>query len=100
MQHAGPAELESVAGLLAQLRAVDGLGLVEKKPGVFYRRSRAFLHFHTDPSGMYVDVRVQADGAFERMRVTTAAEQARLLSVVRQEAMRTANEGGNQLTPK
>jgi hypothetical protein len=34
------------------------------------------------------------------MRVTTAAEQARLLSVVRQEAMRTANEGGNQLTPK
>ena len=46
--------------------------------GVFYRGSRAFLHFHEDPSGFYADVRLDAD--FERMRVTTKAERKRLLS--------------------
>jgi hypothetical protein len=94
MKHAGPAELESVAGLLTQLRGLDSLGLVEKKPGVFYRRTRAFLHFHEDPSGMYVDVRTDPEGAFVRMRVTTAAEQARLMRVIRQAARATAHEKG------
>jgi hypothetical protein len=55
-------------------------GLVEKKRGVFYRRSRAFLHFHEDPSGLHADVRL-AD-AFERLRVETAREQDQLLRAV------------------
>lgn len=79
MKHAGPEALERLAPLIEKLRATAGL--VEKKPGVFYRKSKAFLHFHEDPSGLYVDVRVS--DAFERLRVETAKERAALLSLVR-----------------
>jgi hypothetical protein len=79
MRHATPATLEELAPLLARLRELPGL--VEKSPGVFYRRSRAFLHFHEDPTGLYADVRLGED--FERFRVQTKAEQAALLGRVR-----------------
>jgi hypothetical protein len=84
MKHASAAGLDELDDVVRELRAVDGLR--EKSRGVFYRGSRAFLHFHEDPSGLYADVRVDAD--FERMRVTTKAERKRLLSVVRDAARR------------
>ena len=56
MRHATPEDLERLSVLLADLRHVRGL--TERSPGVFYRRSRAFLHFHHDPTGMYADVRL------------------------------------------
>src|ERR1700728_3260770 len=49
MRHATPQDLERIAPLLHDLRTLDGL--TERTPGVFYRRSRAFLHFHGDPDG-------------------------------------------------
>lgn len=79
MRHAGPDALARLEPLLGELRGCDGL--VEKRPGVFYRRSRAFLHFHEDPSGLHADVRLEDD--FERRRVETVAERAELLAVVR-----------------
>jgi hypothetical protein len=80
MRHVTSAGLDELDGLLGDLRGVDGL--TEKSRGVFYRGSRAFLHFHEDPSGLYADVRL--DGAeFARMRVSTKAERKRLLSRVR-----------------
>jgi len=82
MKHAGPDALAELAGLLDQLRTVDGL--VEKRPGVFSHRSRAALHFHEDPSGLYADVRLDPSAAdFERVLVTTPAQQARLVREVR-----------------
>jgi hypothetical protein len=78
------AGLDELDDVLRALRGVDGLK--EKSHGVFYRGSRAFLHFHEDRSGMYADVRFGAD--FERMRVTTNPERKRLLSVVRAAARR------------
>ncbi len=83
MRHATPDDLEQVHALLQQLRAVPGL--VERTPGTFYRRSRAFFHFHHDPSGMYADARLHG-ADFERFRVTTAKEQARFLAQVRKAA--------------
>jgi hypothetical protein len=80
VRHATPADLEAVSTLLAELRAIPGL--VERSPGTFYWRSRAFCHFHHDPSGMYVDAKLDG-GEFERLRVTTAREQTRLLARVR-----------------
>jgi N-acetylglutamate synthase-like GNAT family acetyltransferase len=80
VRHATPADLERISGLLAELRRVDGL--VERKPGIFYRKSRAFLHFHEDPTGMFADVRLVGDD-FQRLGVTSRAEQAALLSQVR-----------------
>ena len=84
MRHVTAAGLDVLDDVLSELRGVDGL--TEKSRGVFYRGSRAFLHFHEDPSGLYADVRLDAD--FERMRVTTKAERKRLLSVVRVAALR------------
>jgi hypothetical protein len=78
MRHAGGSALDELEPLLDALRRVEGL--TEKKRGVFYRRSSAFLHFHDDLTGYYADVRI---GDWERRRVTTRAEQRSLLSFVR-----------------
>ena len=85
MKHLTSTGLDELDGLLRDLRGVDGLA--ERSRGVFYRGSRAFLHFHEDPTGLYADVRL--DGVeFERMRVTTKAERKKLLSRVRAAARR------------
>jgi len=79
MRHATAEGLDQVEPLLAQLRLVPGL--VEKNRGTFYRKSRAFLHFHEDPSGLHADVRFNEE--FERVRVESNAEQQALLSRIR-----------------
>ena len=79
MKHAGPDALDILEPLLAEIRAVPGL--VEKSRGVFYRRSKAFLHFHEDPTGLHADIRTGDD--FERRRIETAAERDALLAAVR-----------------
>jgi hypothetical protein len=80
VKHADAGALGDLEALLSDLRAVAGL--VERKPGIFYRRSRAFLHFHEDRSGLFADVRLDIDGDFIRMRVSTKAERAQLLRQV------------------
>ena len=80
MRHARAEDLERIAPMLAELRAIEGLA--EKSPGSFYRRSRAFLHFHADGDDTYADLRVEGD-AFERTRTTTKAEQRALVATVR-----------------
>ena len=51
MKHAGPAALDRLDPLLAEIRTLPGL--VEKGRGVFYRRGKAFLHFHEDPAALF-----------------------------------------------
>jgi hypothetical protein len=75
MKHAGPRALGILAPLLEELRTRTVLR--ERRPGVFELKSRAFLHFHDDPSGLFADVRL-ADG-FLRLPVTSSAEQADFL---------------------
>jgi hypothetical protein len=75
VRHASAAALDQLEAVLRRVRLLPGL--VERKRGVFYRRSRAFLHFHEDPSGLYADVRLADD--FERFRVETAEEREALL---------------------
>jgi hypothetical protein len=53
----------------------------ERKRGVFYLRSRAFLHFHEDSSGLHADVRLDAD--FQRLRVQTRQERSVLFDRIR-----------------
>ena len=81
MKHAGPAAIRTLKPMLGDLRTLDGL--IEKKPGVFYRRGRAFLHFHEDPVGLFADVRLAGDGDFERFRVSTTNERKRFVALVR-----------------
>jgi hypothetical protein len=80
LRHARADDLDRFAPLLEKLRAVDGL--TEKTPGAFYRKSKAFLHFHIDGDDVFADVKLDGD-EFERKRVTTQAEQRMLVSVVR-----------------
>jgi hypothetical protein len=81
VRRATPERLTAIEPLLEQLRAFDGL--TERKPGTFYRRSNAFLHFHEHGErDMYADVKLHGR-EFERMRVTTKAEQRTLVAAVR-----------------
>jgi hypothetical protein len=80
MKHATPAALDQLEPLLAELRT---LGLTEKSRGVFYRRSRAFLHFHEDPKGLFADIRDPSGADFERVDVTQADGRERLLALAK-----------------
>ena len=79
MRYARSGALDELEPLLEELRRVPGL--VEKARGTFYRKSKAFLHFHEDASGLHADVR--RAGEFERFRVETVDEREQLLEMVR-----------------
>ena len=79
MKHAGPAALDRLEPLLQRIRPLPGL--VEKSRGVFYRRGKAFLHFHEDAAGLFADVRL-AGPDFERLRVEADVERAALFARV------------------
>jgi hypothetical protein len=79
MRHATSETLQEIEPLLEQLRSVPGL--VEKRPGIFYRKSRAFLHFHEDSSGLHADVRFKEE--FERVRAESDKEREELLARIR-----------------
>ena len=68
--------------MLREIRNVPGL--TERSRGTFYKNSKAFLHFHEDPSGMHADLRLTDD--FVRYRIETGAEQAALLDRIRRGA--------------
>jgi hypothetical protein len=77
VRHAGAEALELLEPLLARLRAFDALQ--ERRRGVFYVRSRAFLHFHEDPAGLFADVRAADGHGFDRIEVSEPAGEAALL---------------------
>lgn len=84
MKHAGPAALDALEPLLAELRALPMLQ--ERSRGVFYRKGRAFLHFHEDPKGLFADLRSENGADFDRMDVTAAESWARLIALTRDRA--------------
>jgi hypothetical protein len=83
MRHARDEDLDRLDDLLAELRTLPQLK--EKKRGVFYLKSRSFLHFHEDPKGLFADIGgCPGGGDFERVEVTDAAGRARLMAMARQ----------------
>jgi hypothetical protein len=80
MKHATPSVLDTIEPLLARIRA---LPLKEKSRGVFYLKSRAFLHFHEDPKGLFADIRAEDGKDFERLQVDEPTAQAALLAAAR-----------------
>ena len=75
MEHAGAAALDVLEPLLAELRSVAGL--TERKRGMFYRKSSAFVHFHADPAGRFADLK--RDGGWRRVAVDSNPQRAALL---------------------
>ena len=81
MRHARAPTLALLAVLLDGLRRLPGM--VERQPGIFYRRSQSFLHFHEDPAGLFADLRLAAGEDFTRFQVDSAVQQAALLAAVK-----------------
>jgi 23S rRNA G2069 N7-methylase RlmK/C1962 C5-methylase RlmI len=78
MKHAGPDALDRLEPLLAELRKREGMK--EKSRGIFYRGSKAFLHFHEHGVEFFADLRTEED--FERFPATKEADRASLLKRV------------------
>jgi hypothetical protein len=81
MKHVGASALDQLSSLLAELRSLEGLS--ERKPGVFYRKGRAFLHFHEDPSGLFADLRGAEDPDFVRYDVSDEEGRSALLAAAK-----------------
>ncbi len=79
MRHARADALDQLEPLLAALRTLPGM--VEKSRGVFYRKSKSFLHFHEDPKGLFADIRTADGSDFDRFDVTDDAGRDTLLAV-------------------
>jgi len=78
MKHASPETLQQLSDLLDQIRQRQGLK--EKKLGVFYSKSKSFLHFHEDPAGIFADI--SSGDHFRRYPVNTTKERHALLTAI------------------
>ena len=78
MKHATGTALAELSELLDQIRIREGLR--EKNLGVFYRKSKSFLHFHEDPAGLFADLSAGTD--FDRYPVNTRQEWNILLAAI------------------
>ena len=90
MKHASPAALDQLTQLLARVRQFERVK--EKSRGVFYCRSKAFLHFHEDPAGLFADLRTGSD--WQRFRVNSQEQQATLLHRIRHHLARSSVNHG------
>jgi hypothetical protein len=77
MKHAGAEALCELSDLLAAVRA---RGPREVRPGVFYRKGKAWLHFHEDKTGLFADLRVR--GHWKRFCVSDARERASFIALI------------------
>ena len=78
MKHATAAALQVLSDLLDQIREKEGIR--EKKLGIFYRKSKSFLHFHEDPAGLFADLSARV--TFDRYPVNTKQEWKALLKAI------------------
>lgn len=90
MAHADAKALEAQLPLLRQLREVKGLK--EVRPGIFYLRGSAFLHFHDEAGVLSVDLKKPGGSGFDRYALATAPEQRKLLDDAKRRAARADDD--------
>jgi len=78
VKHAGAAALATLKDLLDAIRARAGAR--EPRPGVFYRKGKAWLHFHEDAAGLFADLRLESE--WQRFPVSDAPGQTALLAEI------------------
>jgi hypothetical protein len=78
MKHASAETLQRLSDLLDQIRQRQGLR--ERKLGIFYSKSKSFLHFHEDPAGLFADI--SSGDKFRRYPVNTPKERHALLTAI------------------
>ena len=89
MAHASEEALKTLLPLLRQLREIKGLK--EMKPGIFYLKGSAFLHFHDDAGKLCGDLK-RSRGGFDRYAVDTPVGQRKLLD----DAKRRVDRGDDE----
>ena len=65
MAHCPPEQLDDIADVLQELRALPGLA--EKKPGIFYIRADSFLHFHVKDGRRWAHVKTGRRGGWAEL---------------------------------
>lgn len=78
MKHASASTVAVLEPWLDKLRTVDGLH--ERRPGVFYFKGRAFVHFHEGNGAIAADIR--RDEEFERFDITRVKERDQFVRLV------------------
>lgn len=86
MPHADAAALQRLLPLLRQLRDITGIR--EVKPGIFYLRGSAFLHFHETDGVLHADLKKPGGPGFDRFRVDAAPAQRQLVADAKRRAGR------------
>ncbi len=90
MAHADAAALQRLLPLLRQLREIKSLR--EMKPGIFYSRGAAFLHFHDEAGVLVGDLKKPGGGGFDRYPLATATEQRKLVDDAKRRASRAGDD--------
>ena len=87
MAHADEAALQRLLPLLRQLREITGLR--EMKPGIFYMKGSAFIHFHDEAGALVADLKKAGGSGFDRYPVDTPPGQRKLVDDAKRRAGRS-----------
>ena len=86
MARADDAALQRLLPLLRQLRGLTGLR--EDKPGIFYFKGAAFVHFHEEDGVLRADLKQTSGTGFDHYLVDTPAGQRKLFDEAKRRLMR------------
>ena len=86
MAHADAKALEPLLPLLRQLREIKTVK--EVKPGIFYLRGAAFLHFHDEQGALVADLKRASGSGFDRYPLDTPQAQRKLVDDAKRNASR------------
>ena len=86
MAHADEAALKRLLPLLRQLREIKALR--EMRPGTFYLKSNAFIHFHDEAGALVADLKKTGGSGFDRYPVDTPTGQRTLVDDAKRRAGR------------
>ena len=87
MAHADEAALKRLLPLLRQLREIKSLR--EMKPGIFYLKGSAFIHFHDEAGALVADLKKAGGSGFDRYPVDTPTGQRKLVDDAKRRAGRS-----------
>jgi hypothetical protein len=87
MAHADEAALQRLQSLLRQLREIKGLR--EMKPGIYYLKGSAFIHFHDEAGALVADLKKAGGSGFDRYPVDSPAGQRKLVDDAKRRVARS-----------
>jgi hypothetical protein len=87
MAHADEAALARLLPLLRQLREIKGLR--EMKPGIFYLKGSAFIHFHDENGVLVADLKKAGGSGFDRYPVDAPPGQRKLVDDAKRRVARS-----------